>query len=177
MAKSIWIGIVLFSALLLPAGSVRAQTGADNQGESSSLQSVPVTQDPNIELMRKDIRSKKKQLIADNLKLSEADAARFWPIYDQYTADLVRVNNEKYAVIKEYKESFGSITDAQAVDLTRRALEADQNVAALRTRYISRFLEVLPGRKLATYFQIERRLQELINLQLMSDVPLVQDQR
>jgi hypothetical protein len=180
MAKSMWMGMAMCGALALTAlgaGSARAQAGADNQGESSSLQSVPVTQDPNIELMRKDIRSKKKQLIADNLKLSEADAARFWPIYDQYTADLVRVNNEKYAVIKEYKESFGSISDAQAVDLTRRALEADQNVAILRARYVSRFLEVLPGRKLATYFQIERRLQEMINLQLMADVPLVQDQK
>jgi hypothetical protein len=62
------------------------------------------------------------------------------------------------------------------VDLTRRALQTDQNVAALRSRYISRFLEVLPGRKLATFFQIERRLQEMINLQLTADIPLVQDQ-
>jgi hypothetical protein len=171
------MGMAMCAALALPVGSLRAQSGVDNQQESSSMQGVPVTQDPNIELMRKDIRSKKKQLIADNLKLSEADAARFWPIYDQYTADLVKINNEKYAVIKEYKESFGSISDAQAVDLTKRALEADQNVAVLRSRYVSRFLQVLPGRKLATYFQIERRLQDLINLQLMADVPLVQDQK
>jgi hypothetical protein len=177
MAKSILIGIALFGALVLPAGSVRAQTGTDNQGESSSAQSSPVSQDQDIALLRKDIRSKKKQLIAENLKLSDADAARFWPVYDQYTADLVKINNEKYAVIKEYRNSFGSITDQQAVDLTRRALETDEKVAALRTRYISRFLEVLPGRKLATYYQIERRLQEMINLQLMSNVPLVQDQK
>lgn len=177
MAKSILIGIALFGALVLPAGSVRAQTGTDNQGESSSAQSSPVSQDQDIALLRKDIRSKKKQLIAENLKLSDADAARFWPVYDQYTADLVKINDEKYAVIKEYRNSFGSITDQQAVDLTRRALETDEKVAALRTRYISRFLEVLPGRKLATYYQIERRLQEMINLQLMSNVPLVQDQK
>jgi len=177
MAKSIWIGMALFGALLLPARSLRAQSGTDNSGESSSLQSTPVTEDPAIELLRKDIRSKKRQLITDNLKLTDADAARFWPLYDLYTADLVRINNEKYAVIKEYKNSFGSITDEQAVDLTRRALDTDQKVAALRTRYISRFLEVLPGRKLATFYQIERRLQEMINLQLTADIPLVQDQK
>jgi hypothetical protein len=177
MAKSILIGIALFGALVLPAGSVRAQTGTDNQGESSSAQSSPVSQDRDIALLRMDIRSKKKQLIAESLKLSDADAARFWPVYDQYTADLVKINDEKYAVIKEYRSSFGSITNQQAVDLTRRALETDEKVAALRTRYISRFLEVLPGRKLATYYQIERRLQEMINLQLMSNVPLVQDQK
>jgi hypothetical protein len=177
MAKSILTGVALFGALMLPVGSVRAQTGADNQGESSSARSYPVSEDQDIALLRKDIRSKKKQLITESLKLSDADAARFWPVYDQYTADLVKINDEKYAVIKESKNSFGSITDQQAVDLTRRALETDEKVAALRTRYISRFLEVLPGRKLATYYQIERRLQEMINLQLMSGVPLIQDQK
>ena len=178
MAKStLWIGIGLFGALLLPVGSARAQSGTDNSGESSSLHGNSASQDQDIELFRKDIRSKKRQLITDSLKLTDADAKRFWPIYDQYTADLSRINNEKYAVIQEYKNSFGSITDQQAVDLTRRALETDEKVAALRSRYLSRFLEVLPGRKLATYFQIERRLQEMINLQLMADIPLVQDQK
>jgi hypothetical protein len=177
MAKSILIGIALFAALLMPVGNARAQAGAGGQGESSSSQGSQVSQDQSIEMLRKDIRSKKKQLVAENLKLSAADAARFWPVYDQYTADLVAINNEKYSVIKEYKNSFGSITDEQAVDLTKRALENDERVAALRIRYITRFLEVLPGRKLATYYQIERRLQEMINLQLMADIPLVQDQK
>ncbi|HEY0703687.1 MAG TPA: hypothetical protein VGD60_13050 [Candidatus Acidoferrales bacterium] len=176
MAKSIWIGIALCGALLLPAASVRAQNGAGNPGESSSVQNAPAGDDPDIVLLRKDLRSKKKQMVTDSLKLSEADTKRFWPVYDSYTADLVRINNEKYEVIKEYRNSFGSITDEQAVDLTRRALEADEKVSALRMRYVSRFLEVLPGRKLATFFQIERRLQEMINLQLMSEIPLVQDQ-
>ena len=90
MAKSILTGVALFGALMLAVGSVRAQTGADNQGESSSARSYPVSEDQDIALLRKDIRSKKKQLITESLKLSDADAARFWPVYDQYTADLIK---------------------------------------------------------------------------------------
>jgi hypothetical protein len=98
-------------------------------------------------------------------------------VYDQYTADLVKINNDKYAVIKEYANSFGSITDAQALDLAKRALGADERVAQLRVSYIPKFAAVLPGKKVATFYQIERRLQQMIDLQLTGQFPLVQDQQ
>jgi hypothetical protein len=54
--------------------------------------------------MRKDIRSQKKQLVAQNLKLTDAEATKFWPIYDRYTAELVKINDKKYATIQEYAD-------------------------------------------------------------------------
>src|SRR3981081_4411482 len=79
------------------AQDTAAQPGA-NQSSQASI-------DQNIELMRKDIRSQKKQLIAANVPLTDAEAQAFWPVYDQYTADLVKINNEKYTLIKEYAQS------------------------------------------------------------------------
>jgi hypothetical protein len=35
----------------------------------------------------------RKQLVAANLKLTDTQATKFWPIYDQYIAELVKVNN------------------------------------------------------------------------------------
>src|SRR5579864_3113212 len=57
-------------------------------------------------LMRKDIRSQKRQLVAQNLKLTDAEATKFWPIYDRYTAELVKINDKKYATIQEYADGF-----------------------------------------------------------------------
>jgi hypothetical protein len=59
--------------------------------------------------MRKDIRSQKKQLIAQNPKLTDAEATKFWPIYDQYTAELVKINDKKYATIQEYADHYGTL--------------------------------------------------------------------
>ncbi|MGA8037424.1 MAG: hypothetical protein WB985_15780 [Candidatus Acidiferrales bacterium] len=172
-----WAGILVLGALFIPAGVVRAQASGGTQAGTSSGQSSQALEDQDIALLRKDIGSKKKQLVAANLKLSDAEATKFWPVYDQYTADLIKINNEKYAVIKEYANSFGSITDAQALDLTKRALAADQHVAQLRESYIPKFAVVLPGKKVATFYQIERRLQQMIDLQLTGQFPLVQDQQ
>jgi hypothetical protein len=79
-------------------------------------------------------------------------------------------------LIKEYAANFGSLTDAQALSLTNRSLALDEAVAQLRTKYVPIVNKVLPGTKTATFFQIDRRLTTLIDLQVASQIPLVQEQ-
>jgi hypothetical protein len=95
--------------------------------------------DQDIQMLRLDIRSKKKQLIAANLKLTDPEATNFWPVYDRYTADLVKINDEKYALIKKYADEWGTMSDEQALDLTKRALAVEEQVSQLRIRYIPIF--------------------------------------
>jgi len=172
--KKSWIFLLALSCV--PAIPAPAQTSGGTQATSTAAPNSEATLNQDIDLLRLDIRSKKKQLIASNLALTDADATRFWPVYDRYTADLVKINNEKYALLKEYADSWGTISDGQAVDLMKRALAVDEQVAQLRTRYVPIFLAVLPGKKSATFFQLDRRIQSMIDLQLMSQVPLVQSQ-
>ena len=128
------------------------------------------------ELLRKDIRSKKKQLIAANLKLTEAEATKFWPVYDQYTQELIGINDKKYALIKQYAENWGGITDDQAMIWVRDWLDLDTAVTQLRSKYVPLVRAVLPGKKAATFFQLDRRVSEMIDLQISSQIPLVQSQ-
>jgi Spy/CpxP family protein refolding chaperone len=166
-------------ALVLAGGCAAFCPKAPAQASSSSVEGSKSPQgvsDQDIALMRQDIRSEKKQLIAANLSLTDTEATKFWPLYDQYTAELIKVNDAKYQVIKEYASNWGSITDAQAANLIKRSLEADLAVAQLRLKYDPIFSQVLPGKKVATFFQLDRRLSNLIDLQLASQIPLVQAQ-
>ena len=176
MNHKLMTGVLLMGAMGVSAARARAQTSGGTQATSTAAPNSQPTLSQDLDLLRKDIRSQKKQLIAANLALSDADSTRFWPVYDRYTADLVKINNEKYALLQEYADTWGTITDGQAVDLMKRALSVDEQVAQLRTRYFPIFLAVLPGKKGATFFQLERRLQSMIDLQLMSTLPLVQSQ-
>lgn len=88
--------------------------------------------------------------------------------------ELVQINHEKYALIQEYAQSYGSFTDAQAEDWSKRALKLDTDVAALRQKYWPNFRKVLPAKKAAMYEQVERRAQMLIDVQLASQIPLLQ---
>ena len=142
-----------------------AQTPSDNQAQTVT--------DQDIDLLRKDVRSQKKQLIASNLQLTDQEAVKFWPLYDQYTADLVKVNDAKYAALKEFASSYATMTDDQATALVHKMLGVDQSVAELRQRYVSLFNNVIPGRKTAVFFQLDRRLVMLIDVQLASQIPMI----
>jgi len=150
--------------------SARGQSSAQQPSNASAQNSV----DQDIDLMRKDVRSQKKQIIAANLQLSDAEAVKFWPVYDQYTAELVKINDAKYAAIKDYATNYDTLTDDKALSLTRQILGVDQSVAQLREKYVPIVSKVISGKKTALFFQLDRRLVALIDLQLAAAIPMVQ---
>jgi len=129
-----------------------------------------------LDLLRKDIRSQKKQLVAQNLKLTDAEATKFWPIYDRYTAELVKINNKKYAAIQDYADHYGTLSDQQAMSLMKQWQEVDIATAQLRAKYLPIIAEAIGGKNAATFAQIDRRLTLMIELQLSSRIPLLQTQ-
>ena len=147
-------------------GQTSSQTPSNNSAQSNV--------DQDVDLLRKDFRSQKKQIIAANLQLTDKEAEKFWPLYDQYTAELVKINDAKYAAIKEYATSYDTLTDDQALALTRKLLGVDEQVAQLRLKYVPIFAKVVSGKKTALFFQMDRRLVMLIDLQLASQIPMVQ---
>jgi hypothetical protein len=169
MKNKLMMALTLAGASFLAVPALQAQAPASKD--------TPTVTDQDIKLLRQDIRSHKKQLIAANLTLTDAEATKFWPVYDQYTAEMTKIGDQKYALIKEYAQNFGSLTDAQAQSLLDRSLALDEAVAQLRIKYVPIVNKVLPGTKTATFFQIDRRITTLIDLQLSSNIPLVQDQK
>jgi hypothetical protein len=144
--------------------------------QSASAAGVESFSDQQMALLRKDIRSIKKQLIAANLTLTDAEATKFWPVYEQYSVEFGKINDTRTALIKEYADGYGSLTDQQADSLIRRWLDTDIAASALRQKYVPIVRTVLPGKKAATFFQLDRRISMLIDLQLTSQLPLVQSQ-
>lgn len=156
-------------SLALLSGRYLVSQDSAQQGTPSAQNST----DTDIDLLRKDIRSQKKQMIAANMSLTDQEAEKFWPVYDQYTNELVTINDKKYAALKQYAQNYGTLTDDQAKDLTRQALEVDESVAQLRLKYVPIFSKVISGKKTALFFQLDRRLVMLIDIQLSAAIPLV----
>jgi hypothetical protein len=158
-------------------GSFRAVAqDTHSQATASSAEGADAFVDQQFALLRKDIRSLKKQLIAANLTLTDSEAAKFWLVYDQYSTELSKINDTRTALIKEYGDAYGSLTDEQADSLIRRWLDTDIAASELRRKYVSILRKVLDGKKAATFFQLDRRVSMMIDLQLTSQLPLVQSQ-
>ena len=171
--KRITLSGLLLVGLCLAGSSIAV--AQDTSSQASAAGNAAIT-DQQLALLRRDIRSIKKQLIAANLTLTDGQATKFWPVYEQYSAEFGKVNETRSAVIKEYADGYGQLTDEQADNLIRRWLDTDIAAAQLRQRYVPIFRKVLPGKQAATFFQLDRRISMMIDVQLTSQLPLVQSQ-
>lgn len=129
--------------------------------------------DKYVSLLRKDLRSDKKQFLALNLPLTEAEAVKFWPVYEQYAGELAKIYDARIQIVKDYAANYGTLTDSTAATLSLRSIDNDEAVSKLRQKYVPLVGKVLPGKKAALFFQIEKRLGLLIDLQMASEIPLV----
>ena len=161
--------IVACFALILV---VAANSVALAQKETAS--GVEVEKD--LALLRRNLRSEKKQIIAMNLSLTDAEATKFWPLYDQYAEEMRKHNDEFYAVIKDYAANQKTLTDAQALSMIKRWSAIQVETAKTRQKYVDLIDKALPGRKAALFFQVDRRLYALMDLQVASEIPLVVQQ-
>jgi hypothetical protein len=152
--------------------------GATGNAQTTTPQEggTRVISNQDMDLLRKDIRSRKKQIIAANLKLTDAEATKFWPIYDQYTAELMKINDKKFGLIQDYADHWGTMTDEQASLYLRNWLDVDIAITQLRQKYVPIVSQVLNGKKSATFFQLDRRISMMVDIQLASQIPIVQAQ-
>jgi hypothetical protein len=174
LAGAFVAGMVVATMLGWGLTTARAKAPGAAQGQDIAVQQVinPTVTDNDIALLRKDLRAMKMQVIGQNMSLSDAEGEKFWPIYNHYVKDLQEVNNQKYALLKQYAEMWETMSDQDAMIYVRHWLEADGEAQALRLKYVPVVSQVLPGRKAATFFQLDRRLNMIIDLQLFSQIPL-----
>ena len=178
LAVAFLAGAVVATALGGGMAAAGAKTqAAVVQGQQVTVHRVisPTVTDQDIALLRQDIRAMKMRVIGENMSLSDAEAQKFWPIYKHYADDLHDVHNEKYALLKQYAETWATMTDQEALIYVRRSMEVDAKAQALRLKYVPVVTEVLPGKKAATFFQLERKLCLMVDLQLFSQIPLAHE--
>ena len=91
-------------------------------------------------------------------------------------AELIAINDKKFGLIQEYADNWGKMTNEQSLLFTRNWLDMDIATAQLRQKYVPMVAKVLDGRKTATFFQLDRRIAMMMELQVSSQMPLVQEQ-
>jgi Spy/CpxP family protein refolding chaperone len=168
-------------ALLLGASVTLVQTPAHAQSDAPPAAAAMPTPDKpltaaDLEGLRAELRSSKKQITAATLTLTDAEATRFWPVYDQYAHELTAIKDGQYALIAEYVNRFGQYDDKAAIDFITRWLAQDVKTATLRAKYVPLVGKALPGVKAATFFQIDRRIAMAIDLKIASSLPILQTQ-
>ncbi|MFZ1006858.1 MAG: hypothetical protein WAN65_08485 [Candidatus Sulfotelmatobacter sp.] len=140
--------------------------------QTVEVSAKPIT-DADIQLLRSDVQAQKNQIIAHNMQFTDSESAAFSPVYQDYSRDQGVIGDERVQLIKDYAQHYATLDDAKADNMTQRLLNLDAKVVNLRQQYWPKFVKVLGAKRAAKFFQLDNRLSLLVNLQLVSIIPLV----
>ena len=160
--------VLLYSVSMF--GQAAQPSSQSNPGAEAQPNSI---NDKDVEMLRANLRANRKELMARNMDLTADEATKFWPIFDQYRKEAIKPNDARWALIKEYAANYNTMTDAQAQDYMKRATGVDQELVTLRLRYVPVFEKVISAKKTALWYQIDRHIDLMINLQLSSTIPMM----
>ena len=178
MTKRIGLWLPLL-ALFATCPVVLAQAKAPSQSKAAKAAQTLATdaQKKNIqqyiELLRADVRQEKSQIMGAVMQLDVTEAAKFWPIYEEYDGELTTLNNLRSENIQDYARSYTQMTDEKAEELIKRALDYQKQRSELLGKYFERVKQSLGAITAARFLQIEHQLLLIIDLQIASSLPIV----
>jgi Spy/CpxP family protein refolding chaperone len=153
------------SAILLAALAGFAAPGMAQDKSTNSLESI-----------HEKFKADKKLIVAKYLELTESEAKKFWPVYEEYQKDLQKLNERLRSLLESYATEYqsNSLSDDKAKKLLDEWIALDRDEASHRKTYAAKVLKVLPAKKAARYLQIENEARVIVKYDLAATVPLVE---
>jgi hypothetical protein len=167
-----WALAFAISALMLPAMNHGAQAGTPRTATPAAK---PAGQDE-LSLYRASLRIDRRDFVKQSMDLSAADGKQFWSLYHQYEAELMKLNDQRVAVVKDYAKSYDKMTEAKADELVKRSLEFREARTALLEKYYGRIAKATSKVVGARFLQVESVLQGAGDVAVGSSLPLMPKQ-
>jgi hypothetical protein len=174
--RSIRMALLLAMCLTSTAALV-AQTKTSTAPPAKTAATAQTPEELNtreyIILLRRDVNAEKARLLGTVMQFDAEDAAKFWPIYRDYQADLNKVNDLRAANIQEYARTYNQMTDAKADELIKNAMAFQKQRDDLLAKYYERVKQELGAITAARFVQVEHQLLMIIDLKIASSLPVV----
>ncbi len=131
------------------------------------------TVDDAIHLTRSAVQTERQAIVAANLGLSESESAVFWPLYRDYRNAVAQAADAKVDILKRLFSNYETLTDDEAMSLLDDHLAFERERLKIQTSYAKKMSKVLPGRTVARFFQIENKMDVIIDYEMAGEIPLV----
>ena len=128
----------------------------------------------NMDLVKEKIRTDKKLFIATNMQLTESETKAFGPVYEAYQAELGKLRDREIKLIEEFAANYETMSDDAAKKLLDDSLSIDSDHQKLRQSNLSKIRGVLPDKKVARYYQLESKIDAVLEYEMAKRIPLVQ---
>ena len=158
--------VAALHCLLLPAMSFAADAPPPANEKFINLA-------PSIKMLRAEIGQDRRDVVAASMLLTKSEGDIFWPLYDQYRAEQHQVGDQRVRLITDFIANRDTMSEEQAEKLTKEALAIEKKRTAIKEDYVAKMSKVLSARTVARFFQIDNKLDAVIDIELAARVPLI----
>lgn len=126
-----------------------------------------------IEIMRSDLRTQKTAIVTQAMQMAEAQSEKFWPVYKEYEAEMVKLNDERVALIKEYAANYDAMSEEMAKSMIDRSFKLQEARTKTLKKYVQKMGKAVDTKTAARWAQVEHALASAIDLQIGAELPLL----
>jgi len=127
-----------------------------------------------IELIKSQISTQRQALVAENVSLTAEQSEVFWPLYREFQAKRGPLTDRRIELMKEFRDNFDGLNDEQAGEIIDGWLKLQDDILKLRKQYVKKFRKILPEKTTLRYFQVENKLDTIIDYDLSRVIPLAE---
>jgi chaperone required for assembly of F1-ATPase len=126
-----------------------------------------------VTLLRSDVKAQRKDIITQLMEFSDSDAAKFWPLFEQYDGELAKIGEGRVQLIVDYARNYENLTNDQADALMSKAFELEAQRAQLKKKYFDKMKAAVSATQATKFFLIENQMQHIVDLQISAELPVV----
>lgn len=129
--------------------------------------------EPAIQMLREEVGKDRREIVKANMLLTNSEAARFWPIYDEYRTEMKKVGDRRVKLITDFAANRDAMSEDEANRLLKEALDIDKQRVEIKEDYVKKFEKELSARTTARFFQIDQKLDAAVDAALAARIPLI----
>jgi hypothetical protein len=127
-----------------------------------------------LEMIREMVQLERKSVVSEELGLTGAESTEFWPVYDAYVAEREVINDRVLKIVTDYAANYLNMSDEMATTMVDQYFDVEADRLKLRRKYVRELDDVLPPKKLARFVQIENKLDAIVQVDMASEIPLIE---
>jgi hypothetical protein len=154
------VGLTLASAAA--ATPVRAQATGTNAKDE-------------IALTRADVQARRQEIIGAMMELTPEESDKFWPVYREYRGEIEKIGDERVKFIEQFAKTSSTMTDEESKQLLDQWFKLRGKQLDIQKKYAGKFRKVLPGAKVARFYQVENALDTVVSANLQAAMPVAGD--
>lgn len=126
-------------------------------------------------MMREMYQDEFKEVMYENMNLSEVQAIVFKPIFDEFLLDLGNVMDKKLATQGKFSKYFDGMTDEQVKEILKEVFSNQKEFHKMLGKYTKKVGTELNPQTAFRFYLIVEKVKSTIDFSTIQNIPLVKN--